>query len=88
MPWGNEDDVAETVRRLLKPIRAKHKKEVLRLKDKIAMLEQEIKRLDVAAEHTEYLLKEARVKASYLEFPDTTGGQGLERDFTTGEMGQ
>jgi hypothetical protein len=57
MPWGNEDDIAMTVRRLMKPIRAKHKKQIERLKDKITRLETEIMRLDVEKEHLEYELR-------------------------------
>jgi len=74
MPWGNEEDVEQIVRHLMRPIRAKHKKEIERLKAKIEKLEQ--------------ALSEARAIASYHEFPDTTGGQNLAYTSGTGEMGQ
>jgi DNA-binding Xre family transcriptional regulator len=40
MSWGNEDDVDKIVRQLLKPIRVRHKNEVKKLKEKIAVLEE------------------------------------------------
>jgi len=45
MPWGNEDDVDRLVRQALKPVRAKHKAEVARLKAKIEKLETRLKQM-------------------------------------------
>ncbi len=42
MSWGTEEDVEIIVRRLLKPIRAKHKAQVDRLKARIEKLKEEL----------------------------------------------
>ncbi len=79
MSWGNEDDVYATVRKLMRPIRAKHKAEVARLKARIAKQDDIIEilrtRLDRALERAD---RASRAEGYRLE--DATRG--------TGEMGQ
>lgn len=59
MSWGTEEDVDKIVRRLLKPIRARHRAEVARLEAKIERLEAEL-----AARTT-----------IYVDFPRTRTGE-------------